>query len=172
MKQRAITVLTRLIHCLPTHTHKLCMLLHRDKCKSTRCVKMILQPLFCHITQRKKLTPEKPWGMTHAYHLTESGTLFWTPQVTKNKKNYNNNPQFDVFLYKAKHCCRIPPNINFFQLRSRNSLSLSSPWIIVSSPENSVDNVAVNGSFHQRLAMEVDQSDSNWKLLRLRKSIE
>lgn len=147
------------------------MLLHRDKCKSMRCVKMILQPLLSHNTTEKAHT-WKTVGHDTCLPFNRIGNFILHSSSHEEQKNYNNNPQFDVFLYKAKHCCRIPPNINFFQLRSRNSLSLSSPWIIVSSPENSVDNVAVNGSFHQRLAMEVDQSDSNWKLLRLRKSIE
>lgn len=97
-----------------THTHKLCMLLHRDKCKSMRCVKMILQPLFCHITQRKKLTPEKPWGMTHAYHLTESGTLFWTPQVTKNKKIIIIIPSLTYSSTKQSTAAEFLPTSTFF----------------------------------------------------------
>lgn len=46
------------------------------------------------------------------------------------------------------------------------------PGSLSESPENSVDKVAVNGPFHQCLAMEMDQSDSNLKLLQLRKSID
>lgn len=70
---------------------------------------------------------------------------------------------------KAKHYSDTLPYVKNFNWQAHQSLSPSSLRIIVSSPENSVDNVAVNGTFNQSLAMQVDQSDSSWKLLQLRK---